>query len=138
MRTHSALLDVPLDPATVRTAVEDPRAGAVVTFEGVVRNHDDGRGVVGIHYEGHPSAEQALRDVVEEFRDREGVHGIAVEHRVGDLVVGDLALSLAVAASHRSQAYACASDLVDRIKETLPVWKLQRFADGSEAWSRCP
>lgn len=118
--------------------VSDASAGAVVTFAGVVRDHDQGRAVTGITYSAHPDAETVLREAAAEFCDRVGVHGIAVVHRIGELGIGDLALGLAVSASHRGQAFACASDLVDRIKEKLPVWKHQHFADGTSEWSACP
>ena len=69
---------------------------------------------------------------------REGVHALTVAHRVGLLEVGDVALVAVVAASHRSQAFTCAADLVDRVKEVLPVWKNQRFTDGTSAWTGLP
>ena len=73
-----------------------------------------------------------------EFIDRPGLHAIAVEHRVGTLVVGDLAMVAAVSASHRAEAFSACSDLVDAIKARLPIWKHQQFADGTAEWSNCP
>ena len=127
-----------LDVAALARLVDDVRAGAVVTFTGVVRDHDHGRAVTGIDYVGHPSADAVLAEVAAEFTGRAGVHAIAVEHRVGTLAVGDLALVAAVSASHRAEAFAACSDLVDRVKEKLPVWKKQLFADGTAEWSNCP
>lgn len=134
----AAIRDQALDAVGVTARVTDDRAGATVTFTGVVRNHDHGRAVTGIEYVGHPSAEAVLAEVAAEFVGREGVHAVAVEHRVGTLVVGDLALVAAVSASHRAQAFGTCSDLVDRVKEKLPVWKRQSFADGTTEWSNCP
>lgn len=134
----AAISDQPLDAVRIAGLVSDDRAGATVTFTGVVRNHDHGREVTGIEYVGHPSAESIIAEVAAEFTSREGVHVIAVEHRVGTLVVGDLALVAAVSASHRSQAFTTCSDLVDRIKEKLPIWKRQLFTDGTAEWSNCP
>ncbi|MBK8448383.1 MAG: molybdenum cofactor biosynthesis protein MoaE [Micropruina sp.] len=130
--------DEPLNQAGLTALVDDDRAGAIVTFTGVVRNHDSGRAVESIEYVGHPSAEAVIAEVAHEFVTREGVHAIAVEHRVGTLVVGDLALVAAVSASHRSQAFSACSDLVDRIKQRLPIWKRQVFSDGTAEWSNCP
>ena len=75
---------------------------------------------------------------VEEFAAREGVHALAAQHRVGHLGIGGVALFVAVAASHRAQAFGCASDFVDRVKQELPIWKKQFLADGTHEWSQCP
>lgn len=127
-----------IDTDALLAAVSDDRAGAVVTFAGVVRNHDRGLAVTGIEYVGHPSAGDVMRAVVEEFSAREGVHAVAAQHRVGMLGIGGVALYVAVAASHRRQAFDAASDLVDRVKEVLPIWKKQFLADGTHEWSQCP
>ena len=88
--------DVPLDLAAHEAAVADPRAGAVVSFQGVVRDHDHGRGVTLLEYEGHPSAEAVLREVAEEIAADPDVVAVAVSHRVGTLAIGDVALVAAV------------------------------------------
>ncbi len=134
----AAVRNQPLDVVGLSALVTDDRAGATVTFTGVVRDHDHGRGVTGIEYVGHPSADAVLAEVAGEFTGRDGVHAIAVEHRVGTLAVGDLALVASVSASHRAQAFGVCSDLVDRIKERLPIWKRQLFTDGTAEWSNCP
>ena len=119
--------------------VDDPAAGAVVTFAGVVRDHDRGRGVRSLDYSGHPSAGVVLREVVEQVAGRlGGVRAVAVSHRVGSLGIGDVALACAVAADHRGSAFAVCAELVDEIKSRLPVWKHQTFADGTEEWVNCP
>jgi molybdopterin synthase catalytic subunit len=119
-------------------AVADPRAGAVVSFAGIVRDHDHGRGVVRLEYEGHPSALDVLRAVAEEIAADPDVIAIAVSHRVGPLEVGDVALAAAVATAHRAAAFAACARLVDRVKEKLPIWKHQIFADGTDEWVNCP
>ncbi|MFT4216231.1 MAG: molybdenum cofactor biosynthesis protein MoaE [Micropruina sp.] len=135
---YTAVHDQQLDVARLSALVSDERAGALVTFTGTVRDHDHGRAVTGIEYVGHPSAGTVIAEVAAEFTGRDGVHAIAVEHRVGTLTIGDLALVAAVSASHRSQAFGTCSDLVDRIKERLPIWKRQLFTDGTAEWSNCP
>lgn len=127
-----------VDCGALRAAVEDARAGAVVTFAGVVRNHDHGVAVTGIEYVAHPSAADVMAEVVAEHTGREGVHAVVAQHRVGYLGIGGVALFVAVSASHRREAFACASDLVDQVKERLPVWKKQFLADGTHEWSQCP
>mgnify|MGYP000977714651 FL=1 len=127
-----------IDTDALLAAVSDDRAGAVVSFSGVVRNHDHGKAVTGIEYVGHPSADDVMREVLAEFADREGVHAIAAQHRIGHLGIGGVALYVAVAASHRAQAFGCASAFVDRVKEKLPIWKKQFLVDGTHEWSQCP
>ncbi|BBY81921.1 molybdenum cofactor biosynthesis protein MoaE [Mycolicibacterium pulveris] len=110
-------------------------AGAVVGFAGVVRDHDGGRTVTRLEYSAHPSAQQTLADVAAEIAaDCHGVRAIAVSHRIGTLHIGDAALVAAVAADHRAAAFETCARLVDMVKERLPVWKHQFFADGSEEW----
>ncbi|MET1017483.1 MAG: molybdenum cofactor biosynthesis protein MoaE [Leifsonia flava] len=123
-----------IEMATLRTAVMDATMGAVVTFEGIVRNHDDGRGVSWLRYSGHPLAEDALRAAADLVcRDFPDVI-VAVAHRTGHLDIGDLALGCAVASAHRAQAFLACSALVDRVKETVPIWKEQAFDDGGTEW----
>jgi molybdopterin synthase catalytic subunit len=127
----------PITSAEVSAEVRRDDAGAVVVFEGRVRDHDHGRRVVSLRYEGHPEADLILREVVSAARERPGVLGVAALHRVGELAVGDLAFVAAVSAAHRGEAFAACAWLVDAVKEQLPVWKLQRFDDGSEEWVNC-
>lgn len=136
--TVADVVSVDVDCDALLASVSDDRAGAVVTFAGIVRNHDHGVAVTGIEYVGHPSASDVMREVVGEFAERDGVHAIAAQHRVGDLGIGGVALYVAVAASHRKQAFECASDLVDEVKTRLPIWKKQLLADGTHEWSQCP
>ena len=138
MRVIAGVTPEDVDIEALLASVSDDRAGAVVTFAGVVRNHDHGQVVTGIEYVGHPSASEVMAGLVAEFAQRDGVHAIAAQHRIGTLGVGGVALFVAVAASHRKQAFDCASDLVDRVKEALPIWKKQFFVDGTHEWSQCP
>lgn len=119
--------------------VRDVGAGAVVTFAGVVRDHDNGRSVTSLYYEGHPSAGDVLARVVSEVAGhRPGVRAVAVSHRLGALEIGDVALACAVAADHRAEGFALCADLVDEVKARLPVWKHQRFTDGTDEWVNSP
>jgi molybdopterin synthase catalytic subunit len=132
---HAAVGTEPLDVAEHAALVDDPAAGAVVTFAGVVRDHDGGRSVRGLEYSAHPTAGAVIADVAAEVAARAGgVRAVAVSHRVGVLAVGEVALACAVAADHRQAAFATCAELVDEIKRALPVWKHQIFADGSDEW----
>lgn len=138
MHELTGVTDADIDTDALCDAVGDDRAGAVVTFAGVVRNHDHGVAVTGIEYVGHPSADGLLRGIAAGIAGREGVHAVAAQHRVGHLGIGGVALFVAVAASHRRQAFDAASDLIERVKQELPIWKKQFLADGGYEWSQCP
>jgi molybdopterin synthase catalytic subunit len=131
------LARVTLEPLSIARAadlVHAASAGAVVTFEGVVRDHDDGRGVTALEYEGHPTATSVLREVALDVAARHPGVTIAVEHRTGALVVGDIALAAAVSSAHRADAFEACARLVDEVKARVPIWKKQDFADGSSEW----
>ena len=128
----------PLSVAEHEAAVADKAAGAVVSFSGVVRDHDGGRSVTELEYVGHPSAPELIAEIAAEFAARPDVQSVAVSHRVGLLAIGDVALACAVSTSHRGQAFAACAELVDEVKARLPIWKRQVFADGTEEWVNCP
>lgn len=133
-----AVTDKPLDLAAHEAAVAERRAGAVVSFQGVVRDHDHGRSVTKLEYEGHPSAEAVLREVAAEICADPEVYAVAVSHRVGPLEIGDAALVAAVSTAHRAAAFAACARLVDEVKARLPIWKHQIFSDGTDEWVNCP
>ncbi|MCJ1715753.1 molybdenum cofactor biosynthesis protein MoaE [Curtobacterium sp. VKM Ac-2922] len=128
------VVDVPITVEQVSAVVASDQDGAVVTFAGVVRDHDGGKGVTALGYERHPSAGQVIAEVARSIADEHPGVRIAVLHRVGDLVVGDVALAAAVSSPHRAQAFAACAALIDLVKERTPIWKHQRFTDGSDEW----
>ena len=128
----------PITEAEVAAEVSRASAGAVVTFAGMVRDHDRARSVTALHYEGHPNAGPILAEVLAEALDRPGVLAAAARHRTGDLAIGDLAFVAAVSAAHRRQAFEACAWLVDEAKTRLPIWKHQHFTDGTEEWVNCP
>jgi molybdenum cofactor synthesis domain-containing protein len=128
----------PITEAEVASAVAAASAGAVVTFAGVVRDHDGGRPVIALRYEAHPEASRAMAEVLAEARGRPGVLAAAALHRAGDLAVGDLAFVAAVSAAHRREAFEACAWLVDETKARLPIWKHQHFADGTDEWVNSP
>ena len=133
-----ALRDTPLDVAEVLAAVQDPAAGGVVSFTGLVRDHDGGRGVSELEYEAHPGAQEAMAAVAERIAGELPVHALAAVHRTGLLVVGDVAVIVAASASHRDQAFEAARRLIDDLKATVPIWKRQVFLDGEQEWVGTP
>ena len=125
----------PLERDALRELVRTDASGAVVLFEGVVRDHHEGHAVVRLEYEAYASMatrqlEAVGREVLAEFAARE-VHRIAAHHRIGSLEVGEVSLLVAVSAAHRGDAFAAALRAVDRIKETVPVWKKEYGPDGA-------
>ncbi|MGP9538746.1 molybdenum cofactor biosynthesis protein MoaE [Brachybacterium sp. AOP43-C2-M15] len=128
------ITEAPLDLAATIRAVSDPRCGAVVTFDGVVRDHDGGRGVERLEYTAHPSAQEAITAVAREIAEGFPDTLVAVAHRHGPLGIGDSALVCAVAAPHRKQAFAACDELVDTVKRRVPIWKHQVFEGGDSEW----
>jgi molybdopterin synthase catalytic subunit len=136
--TTVAVTTGPLDVAAHERLVDRAAAGAVVSFAGIVRNHDDGRTVLELEYEGHPTAARVLAEVAAEIAADPAVYAVAVSHRIGRLGIGDVALAAAVSTAHRADAFAACARLVDEVKARLPIWKRQAFADGTEEWVNCP
>lgn len=135
------LVDLREDPLTlveVEQALAGPGSGGVTVFVGRVRDHDGGRGVLGLDYSAHPTALGALRRVVASVSQEYAVDALAAVHRLGHLAVGDAAVVVGASAAHRDLAFAAARALIDRIKAEVPIWKHQRFADGTEEWVGLP
>jgi molybdopterin synthase catalytic subunit len=133
-----AVRDEPLDVAEVTAAVSDDRAGGLNVFVGAVRDHDGGQEVVELEYSAHPSAPDRLAEVAAEVAAEFDVIAVAAVHRVGTLRIGDLAVVSAVSAAHRGEAFEASRALIDRLKQRVPIWKHQRFADGTEEWVDTP
>ena len=132
------ITDVPIDVGAVYAALGDRHAGGISIFVGTVRDHDHGQSVVGLDYSAHPTAEQVLREVVEKIVASYELDSVAAVHRIGALDIGDIAVVVAVASAHRNDAFAACRALIDDLKATVPIWKHQRFTDGSEEWVGTP
>ena len=133
-----ALRESELSVDEVRAAVADPAAGGIALFAGAVRDSDHDRGVSGLSYSAHPSAADELRRAAEVIAGKYPVIGIAAVHRVGDLAIGDLTVVLAVSCPHRAEAFDACRDLIDILKASVPIWKHQRFDDGTAEWVGTP
>jgi len=130
--------ELPLSVDEVLDAVRHPRAGGIATFIGMVREHDQGRGVAALDYTFHPTAPQVLRELAGRVAAGADVIRVAAVHRVGHLEIGDLAVVVAVSAVHRGTALDACRELIDTLKVAVPIWKHQIFEDGSDEWVGTP
>ncbi|GAB3708072.1 molybdenum cofactor biosynthesis protein MoaE [Corynebacterium nasicanis] len=108
--------------------------GALVVFEGIVRDHDGGEQVRALTYTAHPSAQEVLTAVAQGVVDKHREVRLWTAHRTGDLQIGDLAFAVAVASAHRAAAFAAAAELADRVKAEVPIWKEQELLHGPSRW----
>ncbi len=124
----------PLDAGHIAEAIRRDEDGCVVTFVGVVRNHNRGKQVLYLEYEAYPEmALSKMREIAAEITARWGLVHLALVHRVGRIEVGEASVVIAVAAPHRDVAYQASRYAIDRLKEIVPVWKKEVYADG-EVW----
>ena len=124
-----------IDAEAVTAAVADPATGATCTFLGTTRDHNDGRVVTELEYEAYPEmARSVLEAIAGEAESRFGA-ACAVVHRTGLVPLGEAAVAIVTAAAHRGEAYDANRYVIEQIKERLPIWKRERFVDGSE-WKR--
>jgi len=130
------LTAAPIDVDALERAMTDPEHGAVVTFVGRARRRsDDGREVVELEYEAYADmAESVLDEIVTEASQRWGV-SVQVVHRTGLVPIGEAAVAIVTAAVHRAEAYEANRFVIEAVKDRLPIWKRERFVDGSE-WKR--
>jgi molybdopterin synthase catalytic subunit len=128
----------PLSVDEVLDSVRHARAGGIAIFVGIVRELDHGRGVEALDYTSHPSAPQVIRELAEQVATGADVIRVGVVHRIGRLEIGDVAVVVAVSASHRSDALDACRKLIDAVKATVPIWKHQIFEDGSDEWVGTP
>ena len=128
------VVDRPLDLGEVVREVQGEGQGGVVTFTGVVRARTRGRAVVRLSYEAYaPMAEKKLAEIGAEAERAWPGARLAIVHRVGELFPGDLAVVIAASAPHRKEAFRACEHAIDRLKEDVPIWKKEHFADG-EVW----
>ena len=125
----------PLDAAGIRAAALDPKAGAVVVFEGCARDSHEGRAVELLAYEAFvPMAEAELARLREEATARFGLVRCLIHHRLGEVPLLEAAVIVAAASPHRREAFEAAAWIMDRIKERVPIWKRERYTDGAQTW----
>lgn len=121
--------------AEVREAVTAPDAGAVVLFLGTVRNNTDGRPTKYLEYEAYPPmAKKKMAEIAEEIENKWGIRRVAMIHRVGRLEIGEVSVAVAVASPHRKDAFKACQYAMDRLKQIVPIWKREVWADGETEW----
>ena len=128
----------PLEPERYRDALADPAAGGYASFEGWVRDHNEGRTVQRLEYEAFEAL--AIKEgerIVAEAVARFGVTRAACVHRVGALGIGELAVWVGVSAAHRGEAFAACRYIIDEVKHRLPIWKKEHYTDGDSGWVNC-
>lgn len=130
-----AINDKPIDIAALRDALIDHRAGAFASFEGWVRDHNDGRAVIGLHYEAYVAlAESEGERILVEALTRFEITDARCAHRIGELVLGELSVWVGVAAAHRDAAFAACRWIIDEVKTRVPIWKHEHYVDGHADW----
>lgn len=129
------LSETPFDTATLRAGLLDARVGAYASFEGWVRDHNDGLGVLGLRYEAYVAMAEAEGErILQEARSRFEILDVRCVHRVGELAIGELAVWVGVTAAHRDAAFAACRFVIDEVKSRVPIWKHERYADGPARW----
>ena len=130
-----ALAATAIDAAALRSALGSDRAGAIACFEGVVRDHSEGRAVRRLAYQAYaPLAEAEGARIVAAARARHAIERIVCVHRVGELAIGEVAVFVGASAAHRDAAFAACREVIDEVKRSVPIWKKEHYADGESAW----
>ncbi len=128
------LTEEPVDVAAVVSEVEDERAGAIATFQGTVRAQSRGRAVIRLDYEAYSGmAETVMAEIAAAVKDRYDLFEVAITHRVGPVGIGETSVAIAVSAPHRHDALAACRDVIDELKERVPLWKKELY-EGGEEW----
>jgi molybdopterin synthase catalytic subunit len=128
------ITDQPISIQSLIESVKADEAGAIASFCGDVRNNDREREVASLSYEVHPTAQKVLQELTERIGSRHDIVHVAVMHRFGEIPIGDTAFAVAVSAVHRGPALAACDEIVNTVKDQLPIWKYQVFADGTSEW----
>ena len=127
-----------LDPDVITDKVRNPSAGAIISFLGSTRNVTSDRKVLYLEYEAYePMARKELAAVADERHERWPLHGVAISHRLGRREIGEISLVVAVSSQHRPDAFAACEYSIDRIKQTVPIWKKEYF-EGGAVWGESP
>ena len=129
------ITDEPIGAETVLRHVQNTQHGAALVFLGIVRDHNDGRSVQGVHYDAYREmAERLLGEIVAEAAVRVAPADIAAVHRLGELVVGDVSIAIAVSTPHRAEAFDACRYIIEEVKKRLSVWKQERYGAGETRW----
>lgn len=126
------LVHAPIRAAEIIAAIKAPQDGAVVVFDGIVRNHSSGRTTLYLDYEAYePMALGKMREIGAEIRRNFSIHRIAMVHRLGRLQIGETSVLIAISSPHRRAAFDACRFAIDTLKRAVPIWKKEYFADGA-------
>lgn len=129
------LTDTAIHPAELREALLKSSAGAFCSYEGWVRDHNEGKDVTALHYHGYAQLAPSIAEVIiEEAREKFHIEGASIVHRIGALGIGDIAVWVGVTAHHRGDTFLACRYIIDNVKHRLPIWKKEVYIDGTEAW----
>jgi len=129
------LTDAAIDGAALAAGLADAAAGACITFEGWVRNRNDGRAVLRLDYQAYAKLAQSEGErILGEAAQRFEILAARCTHRTGSLAIGDLAVWVGVSAGHRDAAFAACRYIIDEVKRRVPIWKNEHYADGESGW----
>ncbi len=132
---HVAIVSAPIDVSALMSRAQAPGVGAVSLFLGTVRDLNDGKPVSGMEYEAYaPMAEAELRAIAEETCGRIPGLRLVVEHRVGTLAIGEASVAIVAAHAHRAQAMDAARDVIESLKQRVPIWKREHYLSGDREW----
>lgn len=133
--THVALVREPIDVARLTSLVASPAFGAITGFMGVVRDVNDARAVTGIEYSAYDEmAQREMQAIADEAVARYDAVAVALEHRIGELTLGEVSVAIVVAHAHRAPALDACRYIIEQLKKRVPIWKREHYADGSRAW----
>ena len=129
------LSDQPIDAGVLRSRLCHPEAGALVTFEGWVRNHNEGKPVTSLEYEAHTAlAKKEAGAILQEVQNKFDVRQVVCVHRVGHLAIGDMAVWVGVTGAHRDEAFQACRYVIDELKQRVPIWKKEHYLEGDFSW----
>lgn len=129
------LTEEPIEPMSLRRQLRSLSAGGYCSYEGWVRDHNEGKTVKALHYSGYPQLAPAIaQTILEEAKSKFQIEDAAVVHRIGPLTTGDIAVWVGVTAHHRGDSFLACRYIIDNIKHRLPIWKKEVYDDGSQAW----
>ncbi len=138
MNNTFSFSETPIDVAALRAHLNHPTAGGFVAFEGWVRNHNEGQAVLKLEYEAFAAlAEKEGQVIIEEALNKFAITGATCVHRVGLLEIGDMAVWVGVAAAHRGTAFDACRYIIDEVKQRVPIWKKEHYANGDSGWVNC-
>ena len=128
----------PIDPAPLRADLADPACGGFATFEGWVRDHNEGHAVTRLEYEAYEAlAVKEGSRVIAEAAERFPIRAASCVHRTGELAIGDVAVWVGVVAPHRDEAFRACRDIIDQVKARVPIWKKEHYVNGDSGWVNC-